>query len=83
MKKKSRRDLAKLLIWKSEIPLPMNFSMVSFTLATFDNLNYNEKNTTSGTSSTHDIVSLLFQKVSSINPNLRGVFKGSFWGRDG
>ena len=56
----------------------MSFLKVSFTLATFDNFNYNDKNTTSGTSSTHDTVALLLQEVPSINPNLSGPFKGSF-----
>ena len=54
--KKHREDLAKLVFPKSEqqiVPLSMNFSKVSFTLAAFANFDHNDKSTTSGTSSTH------------------------------
>ena len=64
--KKHHVDLAKLAISKSEqhiVPLPMNFSKVSFTLAAFDNFDHNDKCTTSGTSSTYDTVSVLFREV--------------------
>ena len=67
--KKHPEDLKKLAISQSEqqiVPLPMNFSQVSFTLATFDNFDHNDKSTTSGTSSTHDTVSFLFQEIPSI-----------------
>ena len=46
--------------------LPMNFSKVSFTLATFDNFDHNYKSTTPSTSSTHDTVSVLFQEIPPI-----------------
>ena len=63
--KKHHEDLAKLAISKSEqhiVPLPMNFSKVSFTLTKFDNFDHNDKSATSGTSSTHDTGSVLFKK---------------------
>ena len=66
--KKHREDLVKLAISKSEqhiVPLPMTFSRVSFTLATLDNFDHNDKSTMSGTSRTHDIVSVLFQNIPS------------------
>ena len=67
--KKYRENLAKLAILKSEeyiVPLPMNFSKDSFTLAAFDNFDHNDKSTTSGTSTTHDTASVFFQKVPSV-----------------
>ena len=67
--KKHREDLPKLVSPKSEqqiVPLPMNFSKLSFTLAAFANFDHNDKSTMSDTSSTHDTVSVLFQEVPSI-----------------
>ena len=62
--KKHREDLAELATSKSEqhiVLLPMSFSKARFTLAAFDNFDHNDKSTTSGTPSTHDTVSVLFQ----------------------
>lgn len=67
--KKHHEDLAKPAISKSEqhiVTLPINFSKVSFTSMTFDNFDYNDKSTTSGASSTHDTISVLFQEIPTI-----------------
>ena len=61
--KKHRNNLAKRAVLQGKntgVPLPSHFSTESFTLAAFDNFDHADRNTLSGTYSTHDPVLTLF-----------------------
>ena len=64
--KKHRNELAKFAVSQSSesgVPLPGHFSPNMFTIAAFDNFDHSDRNTLSGKSSTHDIVTTIFQEM--------------------
>ena len=63
--KRHRSDLAKLTVAQTApagVPLPSHFSTKMFTLGAFDNFDHSDKNTLSEKSSSHDMVTVLFQE---------------------
>ena len=67
--KQHRADLAKYTIVKSSetgVPIPSHFSPSVFTIAAFDNFDYSDRSSLSGTKHTHDTAITLFQMKPTV-----------------
>ena len=71
--RKYREQLANYTVkaGSSNVPIPSHFNTDDFTSAAFDNFDFNDRSSLSGTKSTHDTVTVLFQEISPNNLSSR------------